>query len=400
MSDKPLSIFVVDDGKMARAILARQLSADGYEVTEAEDGEEALRLLEEKPCDGMVLDILMPGIDGMETLRRVREKHSRTELPVIMATAQDQIDNVVQAFDLGANDFVVKPVRFPILRSRLKTQLGYRKTMRELVNARDHFMSTVHARTAELSHANQLMAKQAASMGNLNEELQQFVDIICHDINEPLRMVTSYVDLLRVRLADQLDDETGVFMDYVGEGAVRMKQLLDDLNEFSRIKTRGAKFVKVDLNELVDEIEVLMAEEIETSGAVIERSSLATVTGDRSQLKRLLRELSTNAIRFRSKETPKITICCRDEGFLQCVSVRDNGIGFEEQHQEAIFAIFRRLHPREDYPGNGTGLAICRRIVERHAGTIRATPLAESGAEFTFTLPRTAGKAREAGAYL
>ncbi|MBG85745.1 MAG: hypothetical protein CMO80_02460 [Verrucomicrobiales bacterium] len=176
-------------------------------------------------------------------------------------------------------------------------------------------------------------------------------------------------------------EETGQFMDFVNEGSSRMKSLLDDPTDFARIKTRGGKFTAVNLGELLDEIEVLMADELKGTGTVIERSNLATVNGDRSQLKRLFRELIGNSIRFRSKEASKVSINCSDSGMMQSITLSDNGIGFPDEHREDIFAI-------------------CRRIIERHAGSIEAKPLEDGGAEFNINLPRNADKERDAADYL
>ena len=135
MEVKPGKILVVDDGKMARLLLARQLTADGHEVTETVSGEEALEKLREARFDLVILDVLMPGLSGMETLEKIRSDHSAADLPIIMATAQDQVDTMTQAFELGANDYVTKPVMFPILRARLNTHLRLLQALRRLGEA-------------------------------------------------------------------------------------------------------------------------------------------------------------------------------------------------------------------------------------------------------------------------
>ncbi|SNB44753.1 ATP-binding protein [Geobacter sp. DSM 9736] len=220
-----------------------------------------------------------------------------------------------------------------------------------------------------------------------NRELEQFAFVASHDLQEPLRMVASYVQLLEKRYRDRLDERGVLYIDYAVEGATRMKSLIEDLLAFSRI-ARGEEFGPVDLNEVFEETTGYLGETIRQSGGEVTRGDLPIVTGDRTQLLQLFRNLLSNSLKYRRPEAPpSIRVEAQLQGNEWVFSVADNGIGIEPAYFERIFHIFQRLHARHLYPGTGIGLATCRKIVERHRGRIWVESTPGEGSTFFFTLP-------------
>lgn len=222
-----------------------------------------------------------------------------------------------------------------------------------------------------------------------NIELEQFVTIASHDLQEPLRMMTGYLDLLRRRAQGKLDEEGLEYLDYSLQSGKRMQQLIRDLLDYSRIGTRGGKMERVDIGEAVREARLNLTLLIQESGAVIKVSgTLPEVVGDHSQLVQLFQNLIGNAIKYRRNgELPNVSISAVDNRYEWIVKVVDNGIGIDPSDQTRIFGIFQRLHGRSAYPGTGMGLAICRKIVERHHGRIWVESEIGEGAAFCFTIP-------------
>ena len=222
-----------------------------------------------------------------------------------------------------------------------------------------------------------------------NRDLEQFAYVASHDLQEPLRMVASYTELLRRRYHGKLDKEADEFIDFAMDGAARMRRLIDDLLAFSRVGTHGASFAAVSLDDALDQALLNVEAARREWGAQVERGPLPIVQGDRGQLVQVLQNLIGNAIKFRTPGlAPLIRVTATEDAKGCTVSVTDNGIGIDPKNFDRLFVIFQRLQTREAAPGNGIGLALCKRIVERHGGTIGVESAPGQGATFRFTLPR------------
>lgn len=201
-------------------------------------------------------------------------------------------------------------------------------------------------------------------------------------------MVASYTQLLAQRYEDQLDEKAHKFIDYAVDGAVRMQRLINDLLAYSRVSTRGREFELIDSQRALDEALSNLAAAVDESRAMVVYDTLPVVPADAIQLSQVFQNLVGNAVKFRGEAAPRIRVAASDLGCEWRFAVKDNGIGLEAQYAEKVFVIFQRLHSRQEYPGTGIGLAICKRIVERHGGRIWFESEPGAGATFYFTLPK------------
>jgi len=225
-----------------------------------------------------------------------------------------------------------------------------------------------------------------------NKELEQFAYVASHDLQEPLRMVASYVQLLERRYKDKLDSDAHEFIAYAADGASRMQSMINDLLDYSRVGTGGKTFEKTDCAHVCSQAIVNLQGAIEESGAVVTQNNLPTVKADETQLIQLFQNLIDNAIKFRGKESPHVHVAAKKKGEEWLFFVQDNGIGIDPQYAERIFVIFQRLHNRRKYSGTGIGLAICMRIAERHGGRIWVESKPGKGSTFFFAIPLKGGK--------
>jgi light-regulated signal transduction histidine kinase (bacteriophytochrome) len=239
----------------------------------------------------------------------------------------------------------------------------------------------------ELKHVQDTLLKRTEELTRSNIELDQFASVVSHDLQEPLRMITAYVNLLQTQYAGKLDNEADEFIGLAVDGAKRMQGLIDDLLAYSRVGTRGKKFVATDCNEVLALTLMDLKRAIEESGAGITHDPLPIVLGDEFQLGQLLQNLIGNAIKYHGQTPPEIHVGCQRMGAMYRFAVKDNGIGIDPEFTERIFVIFQRLHTRKEYPGTGIGLAICKKIVERHQGEIWVESAPGRGSTFYFTLP-------------
>ncbi len=221
-----------------------------------------------------------------------------------------------------------------------------------------------------------------------NKELEQFAYIASHDLQEPLRMVSSFLQLLEKRYSEKLDERGLNYISYAVDGSIRMQQLIKDLLAFSRIGTRGKEFRPTDLNAVLEQVKKNLHASIEQSGAIIKSTKLPQINADETQIAQLLQNLIGNAIKFQGKTPPIIRISTNRTRKYHEILVTDNGIGISKEYTQRIFEIFQRLHTRDEYEGTGIGLAICKKIIERHNGTISLESILGTGSTFILRFPK------------
>ena len=247
------------------------------------------------------------------------------------------------------------------------------QSSQELKKAYDVLEIRVKERTAELARS--------------NAELEQFAYIASHDLQEPLRMVSSYVQLLERRYKGKLDQDADDFIAFAAEGALRMQRLINDLLAYSRVGTRGKSFEEVDLEPVLAQALENLQIKIMEKNVSVTHDPLPVVLGDSGQLTQVFQNLIDNAIKFHSESAPRVRISAKLEGSDCVCSVQDNGIGIAPEYLDRLFVLFQRLHTRKEYPGTGIGLAICKRIVERHGGEIWVESRPGEGSTFYFRIP-------------
>jgi len=240
--------------------------------------------------------------------------------------------------------------------------------------------------------AEEELARKVEELARSNRELEQFAFVASHDLQEPLRMVAAYTQLLAEKYRGKLDANADLYIAYASEGALRMQTLIQDLLAFSRVARADTPLREVDSNLALDAALQNLKHFIEQAGALIQRQPLPRVFAERSLLAQVFQNLIGNAIKFRREQPPTVSVQATHFGKDWLFSVRDNGIGIEPEHSETVFAIFQRLHTRAEYPGNGIGLAICKRIVERFHGRIWLESRPGEGSTFQFTLPAAGGE--------
>jgi PAS domain S-box-containing protein len=240
----------------------------------------------------------------------------------------------------------------------------------------------------ERKRTEEALKKTAADLERSNKELEQFASVASHDLQEPLRMISSYTQLLAQRYEGQLDEKTQKYIGYAVDGALRMQRLIDDLLIFSRIGTRGGPLERMDSGSALAEAINNLGTMVEESGAILTHDELPTVRVKPSQLVMVFQNLLSNAIKFHSEAPPRVHVSAEDQGREWVFSVKDNGIGIDPQYKDRVFVIFQRLHTGQEYPGTGIGLAVCQRIVERHGGKIWFESEPGRGSTFYFTIPK------------
>ncbi|HEY1148008.1 MAG TPA: ATP-binding protein [Pseudoduganella sp.] len=378
----PSTVLIVDDTPANVRVLAEYLDGHGFTVTVAQDGEEGLERARFGRPDLILLDAMMPGWDGFETCRRLKAEAATSTIPVIFMTALSDIGDKVRAYEAGGVDYITKPFHAEEVLARINTHLSLRNMQRQLQEQNEALQREVHER----QRAEQVLAERSRELARSNAELERMAYIASHDLQEPLRMVASYVQLLERRYVDKLDADALEFIGFAVDGAKRMQALIDDLLTISRVDTKARPMQPVELGQALASALQSLRIAVEESQAVVEADALPVVRGDVAQLTQVFQNLLSNAIKF-CQQPPRIQVSARRDGALWRIEVADNGIGVPPEYRERIFGMFQRLHGRREYAGTGIGLAICQKIVERHGGAIWVEDGPAGGSLFVFTVP-------------
>ncbi|MFW6112601.1 MAG: sensor histidine kinase [Chloroflexota bacterium] len=367
-------ILVVEDEYVIAREIQLGLRELGYTVVDiATSGEESIEKTGEHSPDLVLMDIVLMDIvlkgemDGIEAAKEIR---SRYDVPVVYLTAYPDENTMERAKTSEPYGYLIKPFEERELHTTIEMAL-YR-----------------HDAEREKARLYRELQQKHEELRQKNQELEHFAYIVSHDLREPLRMVTNYTKLIEKRYRDKLDAEGEQFISYAVDGSRRMQQLLNGLLAYCRVSTHGEPFQPVDCDALLRSVVGMLDITVQEASARVTWSEMTQVVADESQLLQLFQNLIANAIKYRRDEPPYIHISVEERNNEWLFAFQDNGIGIEPQYQERVFHIFQRLHTKDKFDGTGVGLAVCRRIVERHGGQIWLESEPGRGTTFYFTISK------------
>jgi signal transduction histidine kinase len=362
-------LYMEDDPGLGR-LFQKKLSQLG-QVVVAANGVEGLERYQEDSYDVLVIDYQMPVMDGLQVLKKLVS--NGTPPPVIMLTGAGNEEIAVEAMKMGAIDYLVKDI-----------DGKYFQLLPLVINE-----AVQRYRFAEEKKRMQKELKQyATELERSNQELEQFAYVVSHDLKEPLHTIRGFAKFLEESYHDQLDEQANEFMGYIIDGTVRMERLINGLLEYSRVKFKDSEPEPVNCAELVEQVLRDLKAIIDAQKAEITCDPLPTITGNERLLLRVFQNLIDNALKYCQNEPPIVHISFEERKTEWLFSIKDNGIGIDPRHGEKIFVIFQRLHNRNEYSGDGLGLAICKKIIESHKGKIWVESQKGQGSIFFFTIPR------------
>lgn len=386
----PKKVLAVDDSLTYLEEIATQLRLEGYDVAPAHSGEEALELLSVEPVDCILLDLMMPGLSGQETCRRIKDSPVWRDIPLIMHTALDGQDAMIESINAGADDYVSKSSDPEVLRARVRAQLRRKQFEDENRSIREQLLQK-EMEIAAAQAARQLAearARFASELERKNRELEAFSYSVSHDLRAPLRAVNTFVQSLLEDNSQQLDPSSQDLVQRIRASAHRMGEIIDDLMMLARVSRAELKRDLVDLSALVNlVIEELRKQDPERQ-ITIDVEEALEAHADGRLVRVVLENLLGNAFKFTTKTpAPHIQFGAQTRESERVFFVCDNGAGFDMEYAKKLFRPFERLHAESEFTGTGIGLAIVHRIIDHHGGRIWAEAALNLGATFYFTLP-------------
>ena len=372
-------VLLADDNADMRDYVHRLLSPH-FDVESVSDGQQALDQALENPPDLVLSDVMMPILDGFGLLKALRADPRTSTLPVILLSARAGEESRVEGIEAGADDYLVKPFTARELLARVTTHLAMSRLRREAAERERELRQEAEAARERATGAME-------ALRNANADLEQFAFSASHDLQEPLRMVATFSQLLQMKYAGKLDDQADTIIGHCVEGATRMGRMIRDLLEYTR-----ASSITVDHSVPAVDLEIVLAEalsnlraSIDESNAIVTHDPLPVLRAQPVHLQQIFQNLISNAIKYRGKDAPRIHIgAVRQSGDWE-FSVRDNGIGIDSRYKDQVFGLFKRLHSNSRYSGTGLGLAICKKLVERYHGRIWVESEPGAGSTFFFT---------------
>jgi two-component system NtrC family sensor kinase len=384
----PKKILAVDDSETYLQKLAEALRTEAYEVVLARSGEEALAMLAVQGVDCVLLDLMMPGIGGRETCRRLKSVPAMREIPIVMLTAVDDREAMIQGLGAGADDYIAKSSDFDLLRARVHAQIRRKQFEDENRRIREQLLHA-ELEAMEARSAQKFAETRAALVGELeskNEELESFSYAVAHDLRAPLRSIDGFGAILLEDYADKIDDDGKQYLAYVRESAQQMSRLIDDLLALSRVTRAEFQRAPSDLTGIAGAVAARLAQGEPDRQVEIVVAEGLVAESDAGLLAIVFENLLGNAWKFTRGRSPARIEVGATGAEPRAYFVRDNGAGFDMAYASKLFGMFQRLHAATEFEGTGIGLATVRRVVRRHGGRIWAESAVGNGATFFFTL--------------
>ena len=405
-------ILVVDDRADNLISIEVILEKDNYTIVKANSGKAALKvLLNDHDFSLILMDVQMPELNGYETATIIYERDKLRNIPIIFITANNyDEDFMFRGYRMGGVDYIYKPINPELLRAKVAVFVElYSKNQqlmlqeKKLLAANEFLQKEIEERKVSeerVKHLNEQLVAKNESLKQMNEELDQFAYMASHDLQEPLRKIQVFSD--KILRNNNFDPDSEKYFGKIINSSKRMQNLINNLLDFSRHTVSSNDFKKTSLNELVKNVLTELDVEIEKSNARINYENLPVVSAVPGLMQQLFYNLFSNAIKFRKpavdlvidvkaeKMNPldllKFTKYSQGKNFYK-ITVQDNGIGFDDKYAEDIFRVFKRLHSYQEFEGTGVGLSICKKIVEKHNGFIKAESKIDNGSTFIIGLP-------------
>lgn len=410
-------ILLVDDREDNLLSMEAILEPDGYQFIKATSGRHALKiLLTEFDFALILMDVKMPNLSGFETASLIYEREKLRHIPIIFITANNYgEENIFKGYRMGAVDYIYKPINPDLLRAKVSVFIDlYQKNRRLLVQEQklkainknlENEISERKASEEKVRQLNRQLLGNITLLESANRDLDRFAFMASHDLQEPLRKIRTFSDLLATKYKEILDDDANAYIGRIQSAAVRMQALIKDILAFSKLTGEKDSFEFTDLNILLDDALADLDAMIKEKGAHISIvEPLPALEVKPGLIRPLFYNLISNALKYSKEEVaPLINIryeltagkggasvaaAGKDNVGKYCrIYIEDNGIGFDQIYAEQVFEMFRRLHVSSAFEGTGIGLALCKKIVEKHHGFIAAQSKANEGTTFVITLP-------------
>jgi len=400
-------ILLVDDREDNLLSISTILEPDGYQFVKATSGKEALKiLLKEYDFALILMDVTMPILNGFETADLIYQREKLRHIPTIFITANNYgEENIFRGYKTGGVDYIYKPVNPDLLRAKVSVYVDLYKKNRQLVAQEQRLIAInrnleneIKERIAsenQVKELNRRLVEIIDRLESANKDLDVFAFMASHDLQEPLRKIQAFCDILSSRFKDSLNEEVQRYLKSIQNSAERMQSLIKDLLAFSKVSNEENVMMDCDLNEILQEVLKDLDSKILEKKAKIQWDHFPAIPGNLSLLRSLFYNLIENALKYSRRDVQPlisihyVTVSSKSSPRQKyCrILIEDNGIGFEQKYAEHIFSMFRRLHPISEFEGTGIGLAICKKIVEKHNGYISAQSKIDHGSTFTITLP-------------
>ena len=409
-----IKILVVDDREDNLFSIETILEKDGYNIIKATSGRAALKiLLHEHDFTLILMDVQMPDMNGFETASLIYQRERLKHIPIIFITAHNQgEEKMYEGYKLGGVDFIYKPINPELLRFKVSVFADLYKKNHQLM-LQEKKLTAVNVslerqieerkiNEEKIKLLNQQLIENNEHLRSTIEELDRFAYVASHDLQEPLRKIMLFSDKILTRFHNKIDKEADIYFQKIVKASERMQHLVNDLLKFSKHTNDVYGFEKTDLNEVLNDVLLDIEHYIQKKDAKIYADTLPVVWAVPSQIRQLFQNIISNSLKFtREGFVPEINIKSEkiegskldglskelvNHSFYK-IYIRDNGIGFDPKYSEDIFVVFKRLHSYHEFEGTGIGLSICKKIMDKHGGFIKAESIPNEGSTFIITFP-------------